>query len=215
MRRSRRSTRWALIGASVVAAVVGGVAWATIPNEGGVINACYLKSGGTLRLIDASVTSCKKTETAISWTAGQQRIPGPAVMDSSQYLNPMEPIKLGYGTWPNHTRIAKTALPTADPYNNGGWWAVTATVWMDNREDHAVEVACEVMSDDNVNGLGSAARIQPGRFNQVVFPSGVPGNHVNLFCGFVNPTTPGFDDEVYVQAWSILSLPSRPAPGEG
>ena len=57
-----------------VIALTAGVAWATIPN-GGVINACYTKSGGSLRVIDASVTNCKSTETSLSWT--EQGAPGP------------------------------------------------------------------------------------------------------------------------------------------
>src|SRR5207253_6465079 len=43
------------------------VAVAQIPDSGGVIHGCYTKSTGTIRIIDASVTSCKQGETAISW----------------------------------------------------------------------------------------------------------------------------------------------------
>src|SRR5262245_62098219 len=58
--------------------VVGGIAYATIPDSGGAIHGCYAKSGGSLRVIDASVTNCKSTETALSWNqAGQQGLPGP------------------------------------------------------------------------------------------------------------------------------------------
>ncbi|HXK13713.1 MAG TPA: hypothetical protein VNH45_04185 [Gaiellaceae bacterium] len=47
--------------------VVGvSAAFATIPNNG-VINACYARSGGSLRVIDASVTNCKSGETALAW----------------------------------------------------------------------------------------------------------------------------------------------------
>ena len=61
--------------AAALLLVGGGVAWATIPNDGGVINACYARSGGSLRVIDASVTNCKSTETALSWN--QQGAQGP------------------------------------------------------------------------------------------------------------------------------------------
>jgi hypothetical protein len=47
--------------------IAAGAAVASIPGPGGVINGCYLKSGGTIRIIDASVASCKASETAISW----------------------------------------------------------------------------------------------------------------------------------------------------
>ena len=209
MRRFWKPSRWVLLGAFVSAVLVGGVAWAKIPGDDGMINACYHKSNGAVRVIDSSVERCKQNETAISWTAGQQRIPGPAVMHSNQGVDITLPV-----TGP-HTLITKMELPPADPYTNMGWWATTATVWMNNNETHPVEVSCEVMSDDGVNGLGWAIRLQPGRFNQAVFPSGVGGKHVNLFCGFVNNTTPGFADNVVVKAWSITALPAHPAPGEG
>jgi Collagen triple helix repeat (20 copies) len=67
----------------VIAAVAGlaliipGIAMGTIPN-GGVINACYTKSGGTLHVIDGSVRNCSKSQTALSWNvAGQQGPAGP------------------------------------------------------------------------------------------------------------------------------------------
>ena len=55
--------------------LVAGLAWATIPDAGGTIHACYSRSGGALRVIDASVTNCKQGETSLSWkTEGD---PGP------------------------------------------------------------------------------------------------------------------------------------------
>jgi hypothetical protein len=73
--------------AGVLLAVGGGAAFATIPN-GGVINACYARSGGSLRVIDASVTTCKSGETSLAWDehgavgpvgpAGPQGPAGPA-----------------------------------------------------------------------------------------------------------------------------------------
>jgi hypothetical protein len=57
---------------------VAGVAYATIPDSGGVIHGCYSKSGGSLRVIDASVTNCTKSETALDWNVqGQQGPQGP------------------------------------------------------------------------------------------------------------------------------------------
>jgi hypothetical protein len=60
-------------GASLVAAA--GIAYATIPEGSGLIHACYLKSGGALRVIDSSVTNCKPTETSLNWN--MQGTPGP------------------------------------------------------------------------------------------------------------------------------------------
>jgi hypothetical protein len=75
--------------AVVVAAValLSGIAWATIPNNN-VINACYTRSGGSLRVIDATVTTCSNKETALAWNVqgptgsqgpqGPQGLVGPA-----------------------------------------------------------------------------------------------------------------------------------------
>jgi len=54
--------------------VGGSVALAQIPNNG-VISACYQKSGGALRVIDSSVTTCKSGETSLEWS--QQGTVGP------------------------------------------------------------------------------------------------------------------------------------------
>ncbi len=75
-------TRGLLALLAVAAALaVAGVAYATIPDGNGVIHGCYAKSGGSLRVIDASVTNCKSTETSLDWNvqgpAGPQGPQGP------------------------------------------------------------------------------------------------------------------------------------------
>lgn len=63
----RRTKRLLLMGALLaVGGAVVGLAYATIPS-GGVINGCYLKTGGTLRVIDAG-QSCKSNETSLNWS---------------------------------------------------------------------------------------------------------------------------------------------------
>lgn len=49
-----------------VALALSGVAYASIPTNG-VISACYTKSGGTLRVIDANTGSCSSKETSLAW----------------------------------------------------------------------------------------------------------------------------------------------------
>lgn len=61
----RRSTLIAATAAVGVLAI-GGVAYATIPSDN-VIDSCYSKSGGSLRVIDGTVTKCGKNETALAW----------------------------------------------------------------------------------------------------------------------------------------------------
>jgi hypothetical protein len=70
----RKTVRRPFLRLGVTTAVVvglagAGVAVASIPDAGtGTIHACYVKTGGALRVIDvAKGQKCKATETAISW----------------------------------------------------------------------------------------------------------------------------------------------------
>ena len=74
-----RIGRRLLVVVSAVAALAlaaGAIAYATIPDASGVIHGCYMKSGGSLRVFDASVTSCKSGETELDWNVQGQA--GPA-----------------------------------------------------------------------------------------------------------------------------------------
>ena len=64
-------------------AVGGGIAYAAIPGDGGVIHACYKTSNGDIHVIDPSAT-CAENETRLTWNqvglrgeAGPQGQPGP------------------------------------------------------------------------------------------------------------------------------------------
>jgi hypothetical protein len=75
-------TRWALVAlAASVLVLGGGIAYASIPDSGGVIHACYAQKDGSLRVIDSPSQTCGSKETALSWNAqgpqGPQGAPGP------------------------------------------------------------------------------------------------------------------------------------------
>jgi hypothetical protein len=58
------------LAAAVVAfaLIVGGVAWAAIPNARGVIYGCYQKNQGQLRVIDTDQgQNCNPAETPLCW----------------------------------------------------------------------------------------------------------------------------------------------------
>lgn len=58
-----------VIGSILGIALAGGVAYATIPDSGGVIHACMLKAIGTIRIIDPSAgQKCTSFETALQWS---------------------------------------------------------------------------------------------------------------------------------------------------
>jgi len=58
--------RVVLIAAAAVLLVGGGIAYATIPDSGGKIHACYKLSGGALRVIDSG--ACIASEAPLSWS---------------------------------------------------------------------------------------------------------------------------------------------------
>ena len=73
MKAGRRRIPAALATAAGVLLAAGGVAYATIPDSSGAIHGCYARSGGSLRVIDATVTNCKTGETSLDWNVqGQQ-----------------------------------------------------------------------------------------------------------------------------------------------
>ena len=68
--RGRRAAVIAVTGVMVMA----GVVTASIPSNN-VIDACYTKSGGSLRVIDSTVTKCARNETSLAWNV--QGVQGP------------------------------------------------------------------------------------------------------------------------------------------
>jgi hypothetical protein len=76
------SHRSRLVAAGLVlgGVVSGGLLFATIPDQAGVLHGCYSRSGGTVRVIDNSVTTCKASETALRWNVtgpkGDEGVPG-------------------------------------------------------------------------------------------------------------------------------------------
>jgi hypothetical protein len=81
----QRGGRLGLIAIALVGLTIGGVAYATIPDGGGVIRACYSVSTGpgALRVIDTGKGQhCKSTEHALSWSqkgpSGPTGLSGPS-----------------------------------------------------------------------------------------------------------------------------------------
>jgi hypothetical protein len=55
-----------VIGAALILMIGGAVAYAQIPSADGTITGCYMKSGGSIRIIDTGA-SCKSSETKLTW----------------------------------------------------------------------------------------------------------------------------------------------------
>jgi hypothetical protein len=73
----KRDLFTAAAGAVVAMTLAGGIAWAAIPSAGGMINGCYQKNEGQLRVIDPGADSCHPSEIAIAWNKqGAQGVKG-------------------------------------------------------------------------------------------------------------------------------------------
>jgi hypothetical protein len=61
--------------------IAGSVVLATIPDASGVIHGCYQRPEGSVRIIDDSETSCRPSESPVSWSVqgprGLTGAPGP------------------------------------------------------------------------------------------------------------------------------------------
>lgn len=64
------------LAAVALAVALGGVAFAAIPDGGGVFNACYDNATGAVRLVDKQPTDCTGGETGASWN--QTGLRGPS-----------------------------------------------------------------------------------------------------------------------------------------
>ncbi len=95
LRRLRPKRTLLAVLMSVAATVaVGGAAYASIPDAGGVIHGCYSASSGTLQLSTSSTSTCHPSQTAISWNQtgpqgpqGLQGIQGPTGLPGTNGTN--------------------------------------------------------------------------------------------------------------------------------
>ncbi len=73
-----RRTQKVLVLSAAAVLFLGIVAYASIPDANGIINGCYKKTGGQLRVIDGATSSCDNNETPIQWgQTGPQGPPAP------------------------------------------------------------------------------------------------------------------------------------------
>jgi hypothetical protein len=116
----RRLTRPALAALAIAGAlVVAGVAYATIPDAGGVIHGCYKKSSpnqGTLRVIDTDkAQACSNSETPINWSqTGPQGPQGPQGPSGSSHAYSDSNEQAQTQLSPNSNTITELTLPAGD-----------------------------------------------------------------------------------------------------
>lgn len=182
--RFKHPRRWllGLAGVVLVGAAFTGVAWATIPGEDGVIHGCYLRSGGTLRVIDASVTNCKRGEVALNWNvSGPQGPPGPTGSPGAGYTE----FRSGEGgagaiTLPeppnDPVQILQLDLPSDWASDGQGGWrqgvtglVATVSVLFRNNGPVMAHPGCTVLSD--TGGLGDGHMYITGTDYQGISPT--------------------------------------------
>ena len=67
----------AMLGSALAATLFTAIAWATILGDGGVIQGCYGKVGGVVRIVDKASECSKTIEVPISWNQqGIRGLPG-------------------------------------------------------------------------------------------------------------------------------------------
>ena len=140
-------------------ALVGGVAYATIPDGGGVIHGCYAKSGGALRVIDNTVTNCKTGETALQWGVqgpqGPQGLQGPQGVQGQQgtqgvqgQQGPMGPSDAYLATSGNLGLPKNVAVQVLKLSLSAGAYALYGTVGLVDVQNDAT-ASCDILVDGN------------------------------------------------------------------
>jgi hypothetical protein len=155
-----------VVGITALAVALGGVAYATIPDSGGVIHGCYLRKVGTLRVIDPSAGQrCSAWEAPIQWNqTGPHGLPGaPGTNGATGPAGPAGPAG------------AQGAPGTADAVYNGvgnqflpfpaarvsvasvtvprGKYLVTGEAIVDN-DQHDQTAVCQLFSTNTGAGFG-------------------------------------------------------------
>ena len=218
---SRRAA--ALLGGLVLlAGIAGSVAWAAIPGDDDVIHGCYLKAGGFLRVIDPSVTKCKKIETAIWWnqsgapgepgepgSPGEQGPPGPgaAFAELNDIVGPGVQVQI-----PNtDTPVEVLTIDLPDDWDAFAESVVIATLQFENNGDQTGHVGCTLISDNGgyigMHWTLAGTESAPGDPYRVVSFQGAGGGgntEVVLSCNSAEEWGPPVSDETETTPPEIL-----------
>jgi hypothetical protein len=230
-RASRRLRRRTLVGLAVlgVAAIAGGVAWATIPGGDGVIRGCYQKSSGILRVLDGPRDRCTRSERPIEWNVagpqglpgeqgppGEQGVPGPGAgavyAEFTSGAGGSGAIDVPEGGPDDAIEVVRVALPD-------GWTGSQvgiATVRFANHGDAQGNVTCAILSDAGGYGAGGIFVPAPGEgvpYVQFTFqadgPPGGGGTASEVWISCFAPTEgnpPGTPD-IWVEEAMLTVIP--------
>jgi Collagen triple helix repeat (20 copies) len=221
---SRGGRRLALV--AIVALAATGVAYAAIPGANGVINGCYEKRIGILRVIDAGAgKTCTSLETPISWNQqgpkgdiGPQGPEGPQGPPGVQGETGTQGPKGDKGDPGPSDGVAKLGndaslapgqtqtIVSADL--SAGKWIVTAGSTAMNIHHTRTLTSCSIRIDGQRVALGAAA-LDPagGADRQVMTLSGGKGISSAGTADLVCFTSAGASfDESFITAIKVASL---------
>jgi hypothetical protein len=199
--------RKALIPAFLLAGalVVAGVAYATIPDSGGVIHGCYKKSSpnqGTLRVIDTDkAQACSNSETPLNWSQtgpqgpqGAQGPQGPQGPSGSSHaystFNGAAQTQLS----PNSNTITELTLPAGDYVVWATGSVVKTGIFNTTGSDNDVKCALDDPDDNSVtasqaeaNGLDYEDAVPYTLVDTMSLPN---GGTITVDCATLTGTVP-------------------------
>lgn len=201
--RLRRHLVLTVVGLALVAAI-GTVAWAAIPGPDNMITACYLKSGGPLRVIDPAVTKCRTTETMLQWSKGTAPTQVPGALTQTEIFQTSDTDDPLHLTTPGQMVTISSIHKPA-----GGWWdnaTITASINMGNATDTnqgRIVVNCMIP--------GGGALVQPldrMQFGTWDFTVSYSNNDpdIVLKCGLAGPSQPSQGPYDIFVGWATLSV---------
>jgi hypothetical protein len=190
-----------VVAVTALVVALGGVAYATIPDSGGVIHGCYLKRTGSLRVIDPSRGErCTRAETSIPWNqtgprgaigragrqgktgaTGPQGPAGPAGAPGADQL---------YFSQASGT-VSTTSQPSSSlpPIVDLGGPSVTVNVPANSLVRFHVSVEAQTGSDPSGNRAGVFAYV----VDPIDFPTGTVG---------IGQTPPDDNFHTYTTGWN-------------
>lgn len=177
----RRLIRPALVGLVIVAALLTAtaIAYATIPDAGGVIHGCYKNNQGTLRVIDtAQAQTCSNSETALDWSQtgpqgpqGAQGAQGPQGPQGAQGPQGPSGSSHAYSTSndaaqtlisPNSNTITKLTLPAGDYVVWATGSVVRSGTFNTTGSDNDVKCSLDDPDDNSVTASEAEANFDDG-----------------------------------------------------
>lgn len=140
----------AIVGALLVA---GGIAYATIPDGGGVIHACYQKNQGTLRIIDTDkAQTCSSSESPLNWSqTGPQGQQGPQGIQGPQGPSDVYSVD-GFGAGVKSLPLATWVNLATTPTLPTGSYFVQAEAMVENIQSLHTNFTCDLV-DSSTNEL--------------------------------------------------------------